>query len=69
MIGDNASTDIAGANKKGWISILVKTGMFDPNAETSIHGNDKKNPATYVVEDFAAAINLIYNLEKALPSE
>ena len=52
MIGDNASTDIAGANSKGWRSILVKTGIFDPKAPTSKNGNDAKNPATYVVQDF-----------------
>ena len=69
MIGDNASTDIAGANKKGWTSILVKTGIFDPNAATSTLGNDRENPATYVVEDFEEAIDLIYSLENDLPSD
>ena len=28
MIGDNPSSDIRGANDSGWISILVRTGMF-----------------------------------------
>jgi ribonucleotide monophosphatase NagD (HAD superfamily) len=28
MIGDNPKSDIAGANKKGWTSILVRTGVF-----------------------------------------
>ena len=69
MIGDNASTDIAGANKKGWTSILVKTGIFDPNAATSTLGNDRENPATYVVQDFEEAIDLIYSIEKGLPSD
>jgi len=64
MIGDNPESDIAGANTKGWVSILVKTGVFDPKAETSKDGNDKRHPATHVVENFKAAIDLIYKLEK-----
>ena len=64
MIGDNPESDIAGAIRKGWTSILVKTGVFDPNAATSINGNDRKFPATYVVEDFPEAIDLIFRLEK-----
>ena len=35
MIGDNPKSDIAGANAKGWTSILVRTGVFDENAPTS----------------------------------
>jgi ribonucleotide monophosphatase NagD (HAD superfamily) len=65
MIGDNPKSDIEGANKKGWTSILVKTGVFDPNdTENSTNGNDKENPASYVVEDMKAAVELIYELEK-----
>ena len=42
MIGDTPSSDISGATAKGWTTILVKTGVFDPNAETSRKdGNDK----------------------------
>ena len=63
MIGDNPASDIAGAIKKGWISILVKTGVFDPSGPNSKNGNDKKFPATHVVEDFEEAINLIVKLE------
>ena len=63
MIGDNPESDIAGAIKKGWISILVKTGVFDPKADSSSNGNDTKFPATYVVDDFTEAINLIFKLE------
>lgn len=39
MIGDNPKSDIKGANDAGWISILVRSGVF--------HGleNDKENPA------------------------
>jgi ribonucleotide monophosphatase NagD (HAD superfamily) len=64
MIGDNPKSDIAGAITKGWTSILVKTGVFDPRASTSTKdGNDKEFPATYSVKDFEEAINLIYKLE------
>ena len=64
MIGDNPESDIAGANAKGWTSILVKTGVFDYKAASSTKlGNDKKNPAKYVVEDFEEAVELIYRLE------
>lgn len=60
MIGDNPESDIAGGNKKGWTTILVKTGCFDGTKQR----NDKKNPANYVVDDFTAALKLIYKLEK-----
>ncbi len=63
MIGDNPKSDIAGGNRKGMTTILVKTGVFDSTAKTSFEGNDRENPATHVVEDFEAAINLIYTLE------
>ena len=52
MIGDNPTTDIAGGNQNGCITILVKTGVFREDAETSENGNDLKNPAAYVVENF-----------------
>ena len=61
MIGDNPETDIAGANAKGWVSILVKTGVFDVNE--SVNGNDKEHPAAHVVENFEEAVKLIYKLE------
>jgi len=60
MIGDNPKSDIAGGNLKGMTTILVRTGVFDPNSETSVNENDKDNPATHVVEDFKEAINLIF---------
>ena len=64
MIGDNPESDIAGGNAKGWNTILVKTGVFDPKASTSTKdGNDKKHPATYVADDFEDAINWIYKKE------
>ena len=63
MIGDNPESDICGGNSAGWVTILVKTGVFDEKAATSRNGNDINNPAKYVVDDFAAAISLIYRLE------
>jgi ribonucleotide monophosphatase NagD (HAD superfamily) len=63
MIGDNPRTDIAGGNRVGMTTILVKTGVFDPTAETSLEGNDREHPATHVVEDLESAINLIFTLE------
>jgi len=47
MIGDNPKSDIKGTNDKGWVSILVKTGIFTGKDEP----NDAENPATHVVED------------------
>ena len=65
MIGDNPESDIAGANAKNWTSILVKTGVFNPeDPETSQNGNDKNHPATHVVETFKDAIELINTLEQ-----
>ena len=64
MIGDNPESDIAGGNAKGWNTVLVKTGVFDPKADTSTKdGNDKKHPATYVADDFEDAIDWIYKKE------
>ena len=63
MIGDNPNSDIIGAKTLGWTSILVKTGIFDPNADSSENGNDKANPADYVVDNFEEAIKLIHKLE------
>lgn len=63
MIGDNPNSDIAGAIKKGWVSILVRTGVFNPEDPTNVNGNDKKFPATHVVDTFDDAIKLIYRLE------
>lgn len=60
MIGDNPETDIKGGNQSGCTTILVKTGVFKPDALTSRNGNDIQNPATHVVENFEAAIALIY---------
>ncbi|KAG8768271.1 hypothetical protein FRC16_007099 [Serendipita sp. 398] len=37
MIGDNPESDIAGANKAGWNSVLVHTGVFSPGEQTPSH--------------------------------
>jgi ribonucleotide monophosphatase NagD (HAD superfamily) len=60
MIGDNPLSDIAGGNGKDWTTILVKSGVFRADAKNP---NDKTNPATYVVDDFQKAIELIYSIE------
>jgi ribonucleotide monophosphatase NagD (HAD superfamily) len=59
MIGDNPKSDIAGGNLAGMTTILVRTGVFDCPDKA----NDEENPATYVVQDFEAAIDLIYERE------
>ncbi len=63
MIGDNPNSDIAGGNKAGFTTILVKSGVFNPEAPTSKNGNDKTNPATYVVDNLQAAVDLIFEKE------
>jgi ribonucleotide monophosphatase NagD (HAD superfamily) len=59
MIGDNPYVDIKGANDYGFISILVKTGVFS--------GEENKNhiehPANYVVDNVGNAVKLIEQLE------
>ena len=37
MIGDNEATDILGAHRVGWESILVKTGVTKHNSELATH--------------------------------
>ena len=58
MIGDNPEGDIEGANRKGWNSILVRTGLFDKS-----DGNHHEFPATYVVRDMEEAVRLISSIE------
>ena len=62
MIGDNPDSDIDGANRRGWVSILVKTGIFNAEKEE----NSSRHPAKYVVNDMEAAVKLIYQLENLL---
>jgi len=37
MIGDNPESDIAGANAAKWSSVLVRTGVFDPQQGPPSH--------------------------------
>jgi ribonucleotide monophosphatase NagD (HAD superfamily) len=68
MIGDNPASDIQGANVVGWKSILVESGVYQPDNEE--HREEQaSNPlrrATHIVKDFDAAIDLIYK-EAGLP--
>lgn len=50
-VGDNPSSDIAGANAYGWTSILVKTGIFEGK------GNSAEFPANLVCEDVEEAVH------------
>ena len=54
MIGDNPKSDIDGGNRMGWVTILVRSGVYQGT------GNDREHPATYVVDDMEAAVKLIY---------
>ena len=57
MIGDNPTVDIQGANLSGFISILVRTGVFSGGV------NDLTYPAKYVVDNVGDAVKLIERLE------
>eukprot|EP01139_Manchomonas_bermudensis_P006146 Amastigsp_a176570_19.p1 type:complete len:158 gc:universal Amastigsp_a176570_19:487-14(-) len=61
-IGDNPLSDVCGANAAGppWRSILVRTGVFAPHDGAA---NDATHPAAHVVDDVAAAIALVFELE------
>ncbi|KZT72148.1 HAD-superfamily hydrolase [Daedalea quercina L-15889] len=37
MVGDNPESDIAGANAAGWSSVLVHTGVYDPEQGPPAH--------------------------------
>lgn len=54
MIGDNPDSDIEGAYRKGWESIVVKTGLYQDG-----HNHNAK----YIVDDFEQAIKLISEKE------
>lgn len=56
MIGDTPDSDVQGANNAGWVSILVKTGLFKGE-------NSKEYPAQYVVENLEEAVKLIFQIE------
>lgn len=55
-IGDNPAADIAGANRAGWTSVLVRTGVFSGD-------NHHKHPAYKVVDHVEDAVNWIIENE------
>ena len=58
MIGDNPEVDILGANRSGFHSILVKTGIFTGK------NNSQRFPAQTVCEDIGEAVEFIIENEK-----
>ena len=54
MIGDNPKGDIFGANKMGWESILVETGIYKPHD----HLSPEETP-NHHVRDITEALSLI----------
>ncbi len=56
MIGDNPTSDIRGANAKGWESVLVETGLFH---RTSTRSNDERDPAKHVFPDVERVVDAI----------
>jgi ribonucleotide monophosphatase NagD (HAD superfamily) len=55
-IGDNPESDICGANKQNWYSILVQTGLYLENHDVHI--------AKAVCKDVKAAFEHILELEE-----
>jgi len=41
-VGDNPSSDVKGANEKGWVSVFVKTGNAMGDEEASKPSKKKK---------------------------
>lgn len=54
MIGDNPAGDIAGANRMGWESVLVQTGVF--NSGMDLEGEQRPK---HLVRDMKEAVDLI----------
>jgi len=55
MVGDNPESDIAGANAAGWSSVLVRTGVYDPQQGLPSHkptheADDVENAVKWVLE-------------------
>ncbi|KZT20001.1 HAD-superfamily hydrolase [Neolentinus lepideus HHB14362 ss-1] len=50
MVGDNPESDIAGANGAGWSSVLVRTGVYNPEQGPPTH------TPTYIAEDVEEAV-------------
>ena len=60
MIGDNPAGDILGANREGWVSILVRSGIYAPEGR---HKLSAEMTPTHEVDDMEAALKLIANHE------
>ena len=60
-VGDNPHADVAGANAAGapWVSVLVRTGVFQGA------GNSPDHPAAIVVDDVAAAVRSALHRSRA----
>lgn len=54
MMGDNPRADIRGANNIGWYSFLTRTGIHQGE------DNDPNDPATFVVDNFHEAVEIIF---------
>ncbi|KAI5120291.1 hypothetical protein M0805_005797 [Coniferiporia weirii] len=50
MIGDNPESDIAGANAKGWSSVLVETGVYNRARGPPLH------KPTHIAQDVEQAV-------------
>ncbi|KAL0956224.1 hypothetical protein HGRIS_002380 [Hohenbuehelia grisea] len=50
MVGDNPESDIAGANAAHWPSVLVGTGVYDPQQGPPSH------PPTHMADDVESAV-------------
>ncbi|KAG6812540.1 hypothetical protein H0H92_002309 [Tricholoma furcatifolium] len=59
MVGDNPESDIAGANAAGWSSVLVQTGVFDPQ-----NGPPSHTPS-HIAKDVEAAVKWAIDRELA----
>lgn len=62
-VGDNPAADVRGANRAGhpWVSVLVKTGVFDG----TLYANCPNDPAHMVVDDVAAAVEAALHRHRA----
>jgi len=60
MVGDNAETDIKGANDAGdpWFSVLTRSGLFKGS------GNHAEHPGREVIDDVAGLLDIVDAFEK-----
>ncbi|GAB4814223.1 hypothetical protein N2152v2_001269 [Parachlorella kessleri] len=62
-VGDNPAADVRGANRAGhpWVSVLVKTGVFDG----TLYANCPNDPAHMVVDDVEAAVDAVLHRHRS----